>query len=117
MLKIEPRDSFKASKRIVVKIGSALLAQSQEGILRDRISAYCAQICQLVSDGYKIVVVTSGAVAAGMGRLGLQTRPSKINELQAIAAIGQMNLMQAYEEDIGGLDQTSAMILLTHEDF
>ena len=117
MLKTEPRDSFKESKRIVVKIGSALLAQSQEGILRDRIAAYSAQVCQLVSDGYRIVVVTSGAVAAGMGRLGLQTRPSKINELQAIAAIGQMNLMQAYEEDIGGLDQTSAMILLTHEDF
>ena len=88
MSKIDRRGSFKASKRIVVKIGSALLAQSQEGILRDRIAAYCAQICQLVSDGYKIVVVTSGAVAAGMGRLGLQKRPSKINELQAKAAIG-----------------------------
>ena len=117
MSKIDQRGSFKASKRIVVKIGSALLAQSQKGILRDRIAAYCAQICQLVNDGYKVVVVTSGAVAAGMGRLGLQKRPSKINELQAIAAIGQMNLMQAYEEDIGRLDQTSAMILLTHEDF
>ena len=63
------------------------------------------------------MVVTSGAVAAGMGRLGLQKRPSKINELQAIAAVGQMNLMQAYEEDIGRLGRTSAMILLTHEDF
>ena len=52
-----------------------------------------------------------------MVRLGLHKRPSNINELQAIAAVGQMNLMQAYEEDIGGLDQTSAMILLTHEDF
>ena len=93
MSKIDQRGSFRASKRIVVKIGSALLAHSQEGILRDRIAVYCGQICQLVNDGYKVVVVTSGAVAAGMGRLGLQKRPSKINELQAIAAIGQMNLM------------------------
>ena len=54
MSKIDQRGSFKASKRIVVKIGSALLAQSQEGILRDRIAAYCAQICQLVNDGYSI---------------------------------------------------------------
>lgn len=117
MSKIDQRESFTASKRIVVKIGSALLAHSEEGILRDRIATYCAQICNLVNDGYKVVVVTSGAVAAGMGRLGLQKRPSKINELQAIAAVGQMNLMQAYEEDIGRLGRTSAMILLTHEDF
>ena len=75
MSKINQRDAFKVSKRIVVKIGSALLAHSEEGILRDRIAAYCAQISNLANDGYKVVVVTSGAVAAGMGRLGLQKRP------------------------------------------
>ena len=63
MSKINQRESFAASKRIVVKIGSALLAHSEEGILRDRIASYCAQISNLANDGYKILVVTSGAVS------------------------------------------------------
>ena len=62
----------------MVKIGSALLAHSEEGILRDRIATYCAQICNLVNDGYKVVVVTSGAVAAGMGRLACKSGLQKL---------------------------------------
>ncbi len=117
MSKNEPRNSLKNKRRVVIKVGSALLAQSGEGVLRERISEYCRQISQLIDDGYEFLIVTSGAVAAGMGRLGLKNRPTKVNELQAIAAIGQMRLMQAYEEEISELGYISSMILLTHEDF
>ena len=117
MSKTDPRESIKSKRRIVIKVGSALLAQSGEGVLRERISEYSGQISQLIGDGYEFLIVTSGAVAAGMGRLGLKSRPTKVNELQAIAAIGQMRLMQAYEEEISELGYVSSMILLTHEDF
>ena len=117
MSKTNPRESLKSKRRIVIKVGSALLAQSGEGVLRERISEYSHQISQLIDDGYEFLIVTSGAVAAGMGRLGLKNRPTKVNELQAIAAIGQMRLMQAYEEEISELGYVSSMILLTHEDF
>ncbi len=117
MSKTDIRDSLKIKRRIVIKIGSALLAQSGEGILRERISEYCRQASQLIDDGYEFLIVTSGAVAAGLGRLGIRNRPTKVNELQAIAAIGQMQLMQAYEEEISERGHISSMILLTHEDF
>ena len=116
MSKSEARQSLKDKRRIVIKIGSALLAESGN-VLSQRIADYCRQIAQLMGEGYEFLIVTSGAVAAGMGRLGLDARPTKVNELQAIAAIGQMKLMQVYEEEISRLDLISSMVLLTHDDF
>ena len=108
MSKSEARQSLINKRRIVIKIGSALLAESGN-VLSQRIADYCRQIAQLMGEGYEFLIVTSGAVAAGMGRLGLDARPTKVNELQAIAAIGQMKLMQVYEEEISRLDLISSM--------
>ena len=97
MSKINQRDAFKVSKRIVVKIGSALLAHSEEGILRDRIAAYCAQISNLANDGYKVVVVTSGTKEAEMVKLlentYRQVNIALINELAILCNMLDLSLI------------------------
>src|SRR3990172_2503277 len=84
-------------KRVVVKIGSALLTRASQGLNREAIEEWVAQLAQLRARGVEIVLVTSGAVAAGMQRLGRTERPHALHELQAMAAVGQMGLVQAYE--------------------
>jgi len=87
------------SQRIIIKVGSSLVTNHGEGLDQKAIASWVEQIAHLVKSGKEIVLVTSGAVAEGMQRLGWKTRPTLINELQAAAAIGQMGLVQIYEKN------------------
>src|SRR5437868_8666561 len=82
------------AKRVVVKIGSALLTRDGQGLNREAIEDWVTQLAQLRARSIEIVLVTSGAVAAGMQRLGRSERPHALHELQAMAAVGQMTLVQ-----------------------
>jgi glutamate 5-kinase len=110
------RESLKNRRRIVVKIGSALLTRDGQGLNSDGIQDWAAQLAQLRSKGLEVVLVSSGAVAAGMQRLGRSTRPHALHELQAMAAVGQMNLVQVYESAFQRHGLHAAQVLLTHED-
>ena len=83
-------------KKIVVKIGSALITAGGKGLDHTMITAWAEQMAQLRAQGIDVVLVSSGSIAEGITRLGLKSRPSNISELQATAAIGQMGLVQAY---------------------
>ena len=113
---INLRDSLKSKRRIVVKIGSALLTRDGQGLNSDGIHDWAAQISQLRGRGIEVVLVSSGAVAAGMQRLGRRTRPHALHELQAMAAVGQMNLVQVYESAFQRHGLHTAQVLLTHDD-
>ncbi len=102
-------------RRAVVKIGSSILSGAG-GIDRERLHALASDICALHRQGTALVVVTSGAVAAGMARLGMKQRPQAVPERQAAAAVGQIDLMALYEEYFGEFETTVAQILLTHDD-
>ncbi len=110
------RDSLKGKRRIVVKIGSALITRDGQGLNTDGIHDWAAQLAQLRGHGLEVVLVSSGAVAAGMQRLGRSTRPNALHELQAIAAVGQMNLVQVYESAFQRHGLHTAQVLLTHDD-
>ena len=110
------RSQLQHVKRLVIKVGSALLTDPDSGLDRPRIAAYCDEIAALVADGMEVILVSSGAVAEGCARLGLSSRPEQIHELQAAAAVGQMGLVQAYENALADHDCGTAMVLLTHED-
>jgi glutamate 5-kinase len=102
-------------RRAVIKIGSSILS-GPSGINRDRLRALAAEMCGLHAQGTEIMVVSSGAVAAGMARLAMKERPKTVPQRQAAAAIGQIDLMALYEEYFA-LHQTQvAQILLTHDD-
>ncbi|HEY9050523.1 MAG TPA: glutamate 5-kinase, partial [Gammaproteobacteria bacterium] len=104
------------SKRWVVKIGSSLLTDEGRGLDNAAIARWAEQIAQLREQGKEIILVSSGAVAEGMARLGWKTRPHAIYELQAAAAIGQMGLIQSYESCFKKHGLHTAQILLTHDD-
>jgi len=104
-------------RRIVVKIGSNILADAKEGLDTKRISAIAADIAGLQKTGHEVIIVSSGAVAAGMGKLGLKTRPKDIKLKQAAAAVGQSGLMWAYERSFGEHEIKVAQVLLTQDDF
>jgi glutamate 5-kinase len=104
-------------KRLVVKIGSNILADGMEGLDTKRISSIARDISELQDKGYDIVIVSSGAVAAGMRKLGLREKPRDVKIKQAAAAIGQSNLMWAYERSFGGYGKKVAQVLLTRDDF
>ncbi len=103
-------------KKIVVKIGSALLTADGRGLDREVITAWAEQMAQLRADGVDVVLVSSGSIAEGITRLGLKSRPRNLSELQATAAVGQMGLVQAYEACFKAHGINSAQILLTHAD-
>ena len=103
-------------KKVVVKIGSALITAGGKGLDRAAITAWAEQMAQLRADGVDVVLVSSGSIAEGITRLGLKTRPRAISELQATAAVGQMGLVQAYEACFQAHGIHSAQILLTHAD-
>jgi glutamate 5-kinase len=114
---LERRNYFSKTKRIVVKIGSSLLTDSKKKRIRTRFLQHlAAQIETLRSRGAQCVIVTSGAIAAGLYELGVEKRPKEIAELQALAAIGQSKLMHAYEATFNRLGLKVAQILLTRED-
>lgn len=102
--------------RWVVKIGSALLTKEGLGVDRVAIENWAAQIAGLRQKGYDIVLVSSGSVAEGCVRLGWPTRPTKVHELQAAAAVGQMGLIHAYEQEFQNYDEQTGQVLLTHDD-
>ncbi len=112
----DKRQSLRACKRVVVKIGSALLTNDGRGLCVGGLDAWVAQIAALRADGREVVLVSSGAVAEGMTRLGWKERPDDLHKLQAAAAVGQMGLIQAYEQRFRTHNLQTAQILLGHDD-
>lgn len=112
----QPRTQIQKAQRWVIKIGSSLLTNNGRGLDLAAIAAWAEQIADLRARHIEVVLVSSGAIAEGMTRLGWNTRPSSVNELQAAAAIGQMGLVQAYEEAFGRFDLHAAQILVDHDD-
>ncbi len=104
------------ANRIVIKVGSSLVTNEGRGLDRDAVAAWAAQIAALRAMGKEVVLVSSGAVAEGMARLGWARRPKNMHQLQAAAAVGQMGLVQAYETAFAAHGLATAQILLTHED-
>lgn len=101
---------------IVVKVGSSLVTNNGNGLDKIAIAAWAAQIAALAQQGKQVVLVSSGAVAEGMQRLGWKKRPTAVNELQAAAAVGQMGLVQMYESCFAQHQLHTAQVLLTHDD-
>ena len=104
------------AKRIVVKVGSSLVTNEGRGLDEAAIGEWCRQMSLLVRGGREVIMVSSGAIAEGMKRLGWTTRPHEVHELQAAAAVGQMGLAQAYETRLRENGLGSAQVLLTHAD-
>jgi glutamate 5-kinase len=104
------------AKRIVVKVGSSLVTNDGQGLDEAAISQWCAQLALLRGQAREVIMVSSGAIAEGMKRLGWSVRPTAINELQAAAAVGQMGLAQMYETKLKEHGLGSAQVLLTHDD-
>ncbi len=110
------REKIATSRRWVVKIGSALLTADGKGLSRQVLQSWVEQLAALRHAGHEVVVVSSGAVAEGMSRMGWQRRPHNLNELQAAAAIGQMGLVHAWEACFQQFDLHTAQVLLTRDD-
>jgi len=104
------------SKRIVVKVGSSLVTNQGAGLDLAALGNWAQQIAALNASGHQVVLVSSGAIAEGMQRLGWKKRPASIHDLQAAAAVGQMGLVQAYESCFRKHDLHAAQVLLTHAD-
>jgi glutamate 5-kinase len=104
------------ARRIVVKVGSSLVTNEGRGLDAQAIGGWCRQLAALAREGREVLMVSSGAIAEGMKRLGWATRPRELPELQAAAAVGQMGLAQVYESQLSQHGLTSAQVLLTHAD-
>lgn len=113
---MQQRSDLQQSRRWVVKIGSALLTADGRGLDHAAIHEWVRQMAALRARGIELVLVSSGAVAEGMMRLGWHRRPHMLHELQAAAAVGQMGLVQAYESEFQGHGIHTAQVLLTHDD-
>jgi len=109
-------DVLRDARRIVVKVGSSLVTNEGRGLDEVAIGEWCRQMSGLVRDGREVIMVSSGAIAEGMKRLGWAKRPHEIHELQAAAAVGQMGLAQVYETKLRENGLGSAQVLLTHAD-
>src|SRR5512138_3049756 len=105
-----------ASRRLVVKIGSSLVTDEGRGLDHAAVARWAEQVAQLKRSSRQVVLVSSGAIAEGIKRLGWARRPNAIHELQAAAAVGQMGLVQAYEAAFAKFGLRTAQVLLTHED-
>lgn len=105
-----------ASRPWVVKIGSALLTDEGRGLRRENIRIWVGQVAKIRARGVHVVLVSSGSIAEGMSRLAMKKRPEALYELQALAAVGQMGLIQVYESCFQEHGTHTAQILLTHED-
>ena len=105
-----------ASQRIVVKVGSSLVTNDGKGLDHAALTRWAGEIADLARRGKQVVLVSSGAIAEGLQRLGWSTRPKAVHELQAAAAVGQMGLAQAYETAFRAHGLKTAQVLLTHED-
>jgi len=108
--------SLKTARTLVVKVGSSLVTNQGRGLDAEAIAGLAAQIAQLAQNGRRVMLVSSGAIAAGMQRLGWTRRPQTMHELQAAAAVGQMGLVQNYESAFRSHGLHTAQVLLTHAD-
>ena len=104
------------ARRLVVKVGSSLVTNEGQGLDHAALARWAEQIAELKRRKKDVVLVSSGAVAEGMQRLGWKRRPNALHELQAAAAVGQMGLVEAYESCFRKHDLHTAQVLLTHED-
>lgn len=110
------REKLKSARRIVIKVGTSTLAHAESGKLNlYRIEHLIRELADLHNAGKEIIFVTSGAIAAGLGKLGLNAKPQTIPEKQALAAIGQGVLMHIYEKFFAEYGQTIGQVLLTKE--
>src|SRR6476620_5851987 len=107
---------LREARRIVVKVGSSLVTNEGRGLDEQAIGEWSRQLAALAAEGRELIMVSSGAIAEGMKRLGWTTRPHELNELQAAAAVGQMGLAQMYETKLRQSGMGSAQVLLTHAD-
>ena len=107
---------LRKAKRVVIKVGSSLVTNEGRGLDEAAIGEWCRQMAHLVRQDCEVIMVSSGAIAEGMKRLGWTQRPHAINELQAAAAVGQMGLAQMYETKLRENGLGSAQVLLTHAD-
>jgi glutamate 5-kinase len=110
------RGRISRARRLVVKVGSALVTSNGAGLDKAAMADWARQIAALHAEGRQVVLVSSGAIAAGMQRLGWTKRPHEMHQLQAAAAVGQMGLAEAYDAAFAAQGLTCAQILLTHED-
>ena len=110
------RTDFNKARRWVIKVGSSLVTNNGLGLDMAAIAGWADQLVALQKAGNQVVLVSSGAVAEGVARLGLKTRPTQIHLQQAAAAVGQMGLVQAYEDCFQQQSVHAAQILLSHED-
>ena len=108
--------ALRDARRIVVKVGSSLVTDEGRGVDSNAVGDWCRQMAELVRGGRELVMVSSGAIAEGMKRLGWPARPRAVHELQAAAAVGQMGLAQIYESALRAHGIGSAQVLLTHAD-
>jgi glutamate 5-kinase len=109
-------EALRQARRIVVKVGSSLVTDEGRGLDAEAIGTWCAQLAALAAQKRQLVMVSSGAIAEGMKRLGWARRPAELHELQAAAAVGQMGLAQIYETQLRRFGLGSAQVLLTHAD-
>jgi glutamate 5-kinase len=109
-------DALRLARRVVVKVGSSLVTDEGRGVDAQAIGHWCGQIARLAKEGRELVMVSSGAIAEGMKRLGWSARPKELHELQAAAAVGQMGLAHIYESQMRTFGMRSAQVLLTHAD-
>jgi glutamate 5-kinase len=107
---------LQGARRIVVKVGSSLVTNEGRGVDAEAIGNWSRQLAALANQGRELVMVSSGAIAEGMQRLGWAERPKVLHELQAAAAVGQMGLVQMYETHLRAHGMASAQVLLTHAD-
>ncbi len=105
-----------SARRLVIKVGSALVTNNGQGLDLVAIDDWARQIAELQRTGKQVLLVSSGAIACGLQRLGWKKRPSAVHELQAAAAVGQMGLAQGYESAFARYGLHTAQILLTHDD-
>ena len=110
------RTKFAKSKRWVIKIGSSLITNEGQGLDVEAMNSWAGQVAELRNQGKEIVLVSSGAVAEGMARMGWKKRPHALHELQAAAALGQMGLIQQFESCFKKHGIHTAQVLLTHDD-
>src|SRR5436305_985943 len=110
------RDGLKSASRIVVKLGTGVLTDSRKQPDLAQMQQLVAQVAAQRAAGKEVVLVSSGAVGAGMGVLGHERRPADLAELQACAAIGQSRLMSIYEKLFGEFKLAVGQVLLTHDD-
>jgi len=115
-LSAEGAQLLRNARRIVVKVGSSLVTNEGRGLDEAAIGHWCRQLAALAGQGREMIMVSSGAIAEGMKRLGWATRPHELHELQAAAAVGQMGLAQMYETKLRENGLGSAQVLLTHAD-